>query len=58
MSTFQHYSSYSEAAYFGGDHCHHCAARDEILRVERRRVEAIRYLDRRSSSRNPRLKWG
>lgn len=39
--------SYAERAYFQGDHCHHCAARDEALRLERKRVEAIRALDRR-----------
>lgn len=47
---------YSEAAYFPDahgrrNHCHHCAARDENLRLERRRVEAIRALDRRGSRR-------
>lgn len=41
--------SYSERAYFMGDHCHHCAARDEVLRLERKQVEAIRALDRRRS---------
>lgn len=39
--------SYSERAYFEGDHCHHCAARDEALRLERKLTEARRALDRR-----------
>lgn len=26
---------YSEAAFFDGNHCHHCATRDEHLRNER-----------------------
>lgn len=43
--------SYGERAYFEGDHCQHCAERDEWLRLERKRVEAIRALDRRSSRR-------
>ena len=43
--------SYAERAYFEGDHCHHCAARDEWLRLERKRVEAIRALDRRGGRR-------
>lgn len=43
--------SYSERAYFEGDHCQHCAERDEWLRLQRKRVEAIRALDRRGSRR-------
>ena len=42
---------YSEAAYFDGNHCAHCAARDEWIRLERKRVEALRSLDRRNSRR-------
>lgn len=38
---------YSEAAYFDGNHCAHCAARDEHLRLQRIRTTAIRALDRR-----------
>lgn len=38
---------YSEAAYFDGNHCAHCAARDEHNRLERKRTEARRALDRR-----------
>lgn len=41
-------SSYSEAAYFDGDHCQHCADREERQRLERKRIEAIKALDRRS----------
>ena len=43
--------SYAERAFFEGDHCHHCAARDEWLRLELKRVETVRALDRRSSRR-------
>lgn len=42
---------YSEAAYFDGNHCAHCAARDEHMRLQRKRIEAIRSLDRRTSRR-------
>jgi|JI10StandDraft_1071094.scaffolds.fasta_scaffold63686_3 hypothetical protein len=39
--------SYAERAYFERDHCHHCAAREDLLRLERKRTEARRSLDRR-----------
>jgi hypothetical protein len=39
--------SYSERAYFEGDHCHHCAARDEHQRLKRIKDQARRALDRR-----------
>lgn len=42
---------YSEAAYFDGNHCAHCAARDEHNRLQRIRVQAIRALDRRTRRR-------
>lgn len=42
---------YSEAAYFDGNHCAHCAARDEHLRLVRIRTQAIKHLDRRSTRR-------
>lgn len=42
---------YSERAYFDGDHCAHCAARDEFMRLARIRVSAIRALDHRNSRR-------
>lgn len=42
---------YSERAYFDGDHCAHCAARDEFMRLARIRVLTIRALDRRKSRR-------
>ena len=42
---------YSEAAYFDGNHCAHCAARDEHLRLKRKMTEARKALDRRSSRR-------
>lgn len=41
---------YSERAYFDGDHCHHCATRDEhdrLRRVEKRNREARRAIERR-----------
>lgn len=40
--------SYSEAAYFDGNHCQHCADRDEHRRIQRKRSEAIKMLDRRN----------
>lgn len=40
---------YSEAAYFDGYHVAHCAARDEHLRIERKRNEARKAFERRSS---------
>lgn len=43
--------SYSEAAYFEGNHCAHCAARDDFLRLQRIRDEARRLIDRRSARR-------
>lgn len=39
--------SYSEAAFFDGNHCHHCAARDEFMRLARIAAEARRALNRR-----------
>jgi hypothetical protein len=39
---------YSEAAYFDNNHCAHCAARDEHLRLQRIRATALRALDRRT----------
>lgn len=44
--------SYSEAAYFDGNHCQHCASRDEYLRLEgiiKRQIKLLR--DRRSRRR-------
>jgi hypothetical protein len=46
--------SYSERAYFEGDACHHCAARDEHLRLVRLRKAAAtahRMNDRRRNGR-------
>lgn len=46
--------SYSEAAYFDGNHCQHCADRDEHRRLERIRKEAnkaIRMNERRRNGR-------
>jgi hypothetical protein len=37
---------YSEAAYFDGNHCAHCAARDEHMRLQRIRALSIRALER------------
>jgi hypothetical protein len=45
---------YSERAYFDGDHCHHCATRDEHKRLERirsRNAELARSIGRRQGSR-------
>ena len=38
---------YSERAYFEDDHCAHCAAWEDWLRLERKREDARRVLDRR-----------
>lgn len=41
---------YSERAYFDGDHCQHCAARDEHERlrgIDRRNAALIRSIERR-----------
>lgn len=38
-------------ASFDGAHFHHIAARDEHLRLERKRTEALKALDRRASRR-------
>jgi hypothetical protein len=38
---------YAERAYFDGDHCQHVAAWEESKRLERKRTEAIKALDRR-----------
>lgn len=52
--------SYSERAYAGPDmwgntyvpdHCHHCAARDDFLRLERIRKDARAAIDRRRGGR-------
>lgn len=42
---------YSEAAYFDGYHVAHCAARDEHLRIERKRTAARKAFERRGSRR-------
>lgn len=39
---------YSEAAYFEGNACQHCASRDEHLRLERKEQEARRLARRRN----------
>lgn len=41
-------TSYSEAAYFDGEHCQHIADYEEHKRLQRIRVQAIKALDRRS----------
>ena len=38
---------YSEAAFFYGDHCQHCAAWEEHKRLTRKRDEAIYHYNRR-----------
>lgn len=45
---------YAEAAYFEGNHCAHCAARDEaarLARIEARNRAAWRMVERRKGSR-------
>lgn len=47
---------YSERAYFDGDHCQHCADRDEHARLDRyRKVARTIMRDRRRGSRSLRL---
>lgn len=41
-------ASYSEAAYFDGEHCQHIADWEEQRRLQRIRTSAIKALDRRS----------
>ena len=43
---------YSERAYFDGDHCQHCADRDEHARLERARKAMRQAADRRRGSRS------
>lgn len=43
--------SYSEAAYFDGNHCAHVAAWEETKRLARIRTVAIKALDRRMGGR-------
>ena len=42
---------YSELAYFNGDHCAHCAARAEHMRLNRIRNQAFAMLERRANPR-------
>lgn len=42
---------YSEAAYFDGNHCAHCATRDEHKRIVRIRNDARKAFERRRSAR-------
>lgn len=42
---------YSERAYFDGDHCQHCADRDERQRLERIRKSTARAVNRRRTPR-------
>lgn len=41
-------SNYAEWSYFDGYHFAHIAARNEHLRIQRKRTEAIKMLDRRN----------
>lgn len=45
---------YSELAYFDGNHCHHCATRDEHLRYERIRKRERAIIRENASMRRPR----
>ena len=45
---------YAERAYFDHDHCHHCAARDEHVRlrgIAKRNQAVLRSIERRTGSR-------
>jgi hypothetical protein len=44
---------YAEAAYFEGNHCAHCATRDEHLRLKRKLDDARAALAARSLRRKP-----
>lgn len=41
---------YAERAYFDGDHCHHCAARDEHERLRRIAMQGARVMRERRRS--------
>lgn len=43
--------SYSEAAYFEGEHCQHIADYEEHRRLRRIRADACRMIERRSARR-------
>ena len=40
--------TYAEAAYFDGNQCAHCAARDEANRLARIQAQGRRYVERRT----------
>lgn len=45
---------YAERAYFDGDHCQHCAARDEhdrLCAIAKRNAALVRSIERRTGSR-------
>lgn len=44
-------ASYAEASYFDGFHFHHCAARDDHLRLERLAQRSRAMIERRTGSR-------
>lgn len=44
---------YSEAAYFDGNHCQHCADREEHQRLARARRQARQVFERRRNGRRP-----
>jgi len=45
---------YAEAAYFEGNHCQHCADREEHQRLARARRLATQAHERRRNGRRPR----
>lgn len=47
---------YSEMAYFNGDHCAHCAARDEFNRLERIAANARQAMQRHERRRGLRAR--
>lgn len=47
--------SYSEAAYFDGEHCQHIADYEEFRRIERIRKQAGAMIERRRGGRGIRL---
>lgn len=51
LAPFRAVASYSEAAYFDGNHCHHVAAYEENERLRRIKLSTLRVIDRRSNGR-------
>lgn len=55
LAPFRAVASYSEAAYFDGNHCHHVAAYEENERLRRIKLSTLRMVERRAGSRAQRF---